>query len=75
MKEKSIIAREYRENLIKDPYRPVYHFAVPDGVGMPGDPNGAFFQDGVYHLMYLYRNLKTDAYHWGHISSVDLLHW
>ena len=42
---------------------------------MPGDPNGAFYADGRYHLMYLYRNTAANAFHWGHISSADLLHW
>lgn len=67
--------REYRDMLIRDPYRPTFHFAVPDSKGYPGDPNGAFFADGVYHLMYLYRNFKTASFHWGHIISRDLLHW
>ena len=61
--------------MLNDPYRPTYHFAIPDDNGLPGDPNGAFYADGVYHLMYLYRNSSTNAFHWGHISSVDLLHW
>jgi beta-fructofuranosidase len=64
-----------REKLLTDPYRPGYHFAIPDGIGWPGDSNGAFFADGTYHLMYLYRNHDTNAYHWGHMSSRDLLHW
>lgn len=75
LKNLGIATRAYREHMLQDPYRPAYHFAVPDDQGEPGDPNGAFFADGVYHLMYLYRNNHTNAYHWGHISSVDLLHW
>lgn len=75
MREKAISARAYRELLLADPYRPTYHFAVPDGCAMPGDPNGAFYADGTYHLMYLYRNLETERYQWGHMSSHDLLHW
>ncbi len=67
--------RLYRDKLISDPYRPAYHFAIPDGNGRPGDPNGAFWADGRYHLMYLYENVTTNAFHWGHISSRDLLHW
>lgn len=67
--------RAYRELLLSDPYRPGYHFAMPDDNGYPGDPNGAFFADGVYHLMYLYKNSATNGYHWGHVSSIDLLHW
>lgn len=75
MENMIIHTREYREKLLTDPYRPTYHFAIPDDAGFPGDPNGAFFVDGVYHLMYLYRNVKTKGFHWGHMSSVDLLHW
>lgn len=68
--------RKYRERLLKDPYRPAYHFAICDDLGQPGDPNGAFVDaDGVYHLMYLYRNTTENAFHWGHISTTDLLHW
>lgn len=68
-------AQCYRERLLEDPYRPTYHFAVPSGNAWPGDPNGAFFADGVYHLMYLYFNPDAQTYCWGHISSHDLLHW
>lgn len=75
MKEMSVIARKYREKMLADPYRPGYHFCIPDGDGVPGDSNGAFFADGRYHLMYLYRNHDTNAFHWGHLSSTDLLHW
>ena len=75
MNDLVIATRQYRERMLRDPYRPTFHFAVPDDNGMPGDSNGAFYADGVYHLMYLYKNSATNAYHWGHISSVDLLHW
>lgn len=75
MKQDIIATRRYREKMLADPYRPGYHFTFPDGDGRPGDPNGAFFADGRYHLMYLYRNAADDGFHWGHVSSVDLLHW
>lgn len=75
MKAEILLTRAYRERLLNDPYRPAYHFTVPDDFGMPGDSNGAFYADGVYHLMYLYKNSETDAFHWGHMSSLDLLHW
>lgn len=75
MKNDIIAARRYREKLLADPYRPGYHFAVPDDNGTPGDPNGAFFADGRYHLMYLYENSADGNFHWGHVSSIDLLHW
>ncbi|MBQ3178011.1 MAG: glycoside hydrolase family 32 protein [Clostridia bacterium] len=67
--------RKYREKMLADSYRPGYHFTAPDGNAHPGDPNGAFFADGRYHLMYLYYHDETDSYHWGHMSSLDLLHW
>jgi len=66
--------REFRERLMADPYRPAYHFAFPDDNGRPGDPNGAFFANGQYHLMYLY-NREGYGFSWGHVSSTDLLHW
>jgi len=75
MTHDSIIARKYRERLLADLHRPGYHFAIPDGDGVPGDSNGAFYADGRYHLMYLYRDMATDGFHWGHLSSTDLLHW
>lgn len=67
-------ARAYREMLLKDPYRPRYHFCVPDDNGVPGDPNGCFFADGRHHLMYLYQRDESD-FCWGHVSSNDLIHF
>jgi len=67
-------ARELREQFLEDPYRPGYHFTVPEGVGKPGDPNGSFYANGRYHLMYLY-NRRDSGFTWGHISSKDLVHW
>ena len=75
MSKNADITRIYREKMLADPYRPTYHFAAPDGNAYPGDPNGAFFADGCYHLMYLYKSGITGGYHWGHMSSLDLLHW
>ena len=66
--------RLLRERFLADPYRPRYHFCVPEDMGQPGDPNGAFYHDGRYHLMYLY-NRTGSGFCWGHISSIDLLHW
>ena len=66
--------RLLRERFLADPYRPAYHFCVPEDMGMPGDPNGAFYHAGRYHLMYLY-NRSGSGFCWGHISSADLVHW
>ena len=54
MADKIQAARELREHLLRDRYRPGYHFAIPEDIGRPGDPNGAFYANGRYHLMYLY---------------------
>jgi beta-fructofuranosidase len=67
-------ARDLRERLLSDPYRPAYHFCLPEGNGRPGDPNGAFYYKGKYHLMYLY-NKSGSGFSWGHVSSTDLFHW
>ncbi len=66
--------RQLRERLLADPYRPAYHFVFPEGNGRPGDPNGAFYHNGRYHLMFLY-NREGSGFCWGHVSSTDLLHW
>ena len=35
-------SRLLREKLLSDPARPGYHFAIPEDIGIPDDPNGAF---------------------------------
>ena len=47
---------------------------MPEDKGHPGDPNGAFFHNGRYHLMYLYERTGSGV-SWGHVSSKDMLHW
>lgn len=66
--------KAFREHLLNDRERPGYHFCIPEGRGEPGDPNGAFYANGRYHLMYLYWH-EDKGFCWGHVSSVDLLHW
>lgn len=66
--------REFRRRLLADPHRPAFHFTFPEDDGRPGDPNGAFYANGRYHLMYLYSHADL-GYVWGHASSKDLLHW
>jgi beta-fructofuranosidase len=67
-------ARLFREKLLDDPFRPGYHFCIPEDNGRPGDANGCFYANGRYHLMYLY-NRNGVGFCWGHISSKDLVHW
>ncbi len=51
-----------------------FHLAHPGpGVGMPGDPNCAFFWKGKYHLHYIYNH--KDGFSFAHVSSDDMLHW
>lgn len=66
-------ARTLRGHLLADRYRPGYHFVMPEDNGVPGDPNGALFWNGRYHLMYLFHDGR--AFVWGHASSKDLVHW
>ena len=66
-------ARILREKYLKDPHRPGYHFVVPEGTHGPVDPNGALFWNGRYHLCYIYQH--EGKHYWGHVSSVDLVHW
>lgn len=44
-------------------------------IGMPFDPNGAIFKDGVYHLWHLYRERAETGFRRQHLSSIDLFHW
>jgi beta-fructofuranosidase len=66
-------ARQMRHKLLQDPYRPAYHFVAPEGHAMPFDPNGNVFWRGRHHLGYIYQ--ERGVHLWGHVSSVDLLHW
>ena len=66
--------RDFRQRLLTDPYRPAFHFSIPEDYCFNGDPNGAFYKDGLYHLMFLYNKTGVGP-SWGHASSADLLHW
>lgn len=69
----------YRDKLLKDPYRPTYHYVIPEGMAHPFDPNGAFFWKGRYHLFYIIQTVRPKPYYrgdaWAHVSSHDLIHW
>ena len=66
-------ARKIRRAELNDPIRPTWHLTIAEGNGMPFDPNGAIYKDGVYHLWYLYQ--AENGHHWQHLTSIDLLHW
>ena len=66
-------ARHVRLRMLRDPYRPAYHFVAREGQGLPFDPNGCVYWRGRHHLGYIYQ--EWGVHHWGHASSRDLLHW
>jgi beta-fructofuranosidase len=66
-------SRNLRLQMLQDPYRPAYHFVVPEDFASPADPNGAIYWNGRYHLGYIYQD--HGVHYWGHVSSLDLLHW
>ncbi len=73
-------ARKLKERFHQDPQRPRYHFLhCEEGDAMPGDPNGAIWWNGRYHLFYIFQRKQLDqpkiVHCWGHASSVDLCHW
>ena len=57
-------ARLFREKLLDDPFRPGYHFCIPEDNGRPGDANGCFYANGRYHLMYLYNRNGVGCRGW-----------
>ena len=65
--------RTLRAILLADPYRPQYHFVIPEDYAMPFDPNGAIYWKGRYHLFYIFQDRR--GHNWGHVSSTDLFHW
>jgi len=54
-----------------------YHLMHPGGESVPGDPNVAFYLDGVYHLHYIIGHpwLKKTSFSYVHVTSPDMLHW
>jgi len=54
-----------------------YHLMHPGGDSDPGDPNAAFYLDGVYHLHYILRHpwKGGQSFSFVHVTSPDLLHW
>ena len=73
-------SRMLKQKFQADRHRPRYHFLHPEeGEIMPGDPNGAIWWKGRYHLFYIFqRQQDTEprtVHCWGHASSVDLVHW
>lgn len=56
-------------------YRPNFHYTPKKG--WMNDPNGMFYSNGTYHLMYQYYPDDNiwGPMHWGHAVSKDLVKW
>jgi beta-fructofuranosidase len=54
-----------------------YHLMHPGDDSLPGDPNAAFFVDGVYHLHYIIQHPWNGgrSFSFAHVTSTDMLHW
>ncbi len=51
------------------------HFSAKSG--WINDPNGLYYQNGIYHLYFQYNPFNTiwENMSWGHAISTDMLHW
>lgn len=69
-KSQSLTDSNYHE-----PYRPQLHFSPKEK--WMNDPNGMVYYEGVYHLFFQYYPNGTTwgPMHWGHATSIDLVHW
>jgi hypothetical protein len=58
----------------KDVYN--FHLQHPGNLSGPGDPNAAYYLDGVYHLHYIIWNRWNGkgSFSFVHVTSPDMLH-
>ncbi|WP_028977507.1 glycoside hydrolase family 32 protein [Sporolactobacillus terrae] len=61
--------------ITNDRYRQNYHIMPPKG--WMNDPNGLCFFKGYYHVFFQYHPYSAEwgPMHWGHMRSMDLVHW
>ena len=65
------------DSVVTDELTLNYHLMHPGNKSGPGDPNVAFYLDGVYLLHYILRHPWQDKHSFAfiHITSPDMLHW
>ena len=74
----SVLAISFKCNgqkVYHEAYRPQIHFSPK--AHWTNDPNGMVYYKGVYHLFFQYYPDSTiwGPMHWGHATSIDLIHW
>jgi len=54
-----------------------FHLMHPGNPSLPGDPNAAYFLDGVYHMHYIIAHPWNgkNSFSFVHVTSPDMLHW
>ena len=72
---KNIKNAESFDTTNSEQYRPLYHHTP--AYGWMNDPNGMFFNDGVWHLYFQHNpyGSQWENMTWGHSTSTDLIHW
>ena len=59
----------------REKFRPIYHHTL--SYGWMNDPNGLFYNKGIWHLYYQYNpyGSQWENMTWGHATSENLVHW
>jgi beta-fructofuranosidase len=54
-----------------------FHLQHPGKPSAPGDPNAAYYLDGVYHMHYIIAHPWNgkNSFSFVHVTSPDMLHW
>jgi len=65
------------DSIVTDELTLNYHLMHPGNKSGPGDPNVAFYLDGVYHLHYILCHpwQGKHSFAFVHVTSPDMLHW
>jgi beta-fructofuranosidase len=70
-------ANAQTDSTVADEFVLNFHLMHPGGESLPGDPNAAFYLDGVYHLHYILAHpwRGKNSFSFVHVTSPDMLHW